>query len=240
MKTTALVLTAALFALVLPLAMSAQDKAGAPETSITGCFNKGAAEGSYVITDDKTNKKITVSGDAGMLAPHANNHKVTISGTMTKEKNESIGKIKPLFTRAHRRLPAPRPCPHWELSPAAPARQRLGRARWTARQAVRRPRRTPRRAAKAQAWACLLQGADWCKRLGRLQPSGTRRGAAEAFCCGRAARGQDKRCGTRAAAGRTGGGEQDAGPSALTTHRRCERGPQTEDQTRAVGTHDPT
>jgi hypothetical protein len=38
MKTTALVLTAALFALVLPLAMSAQDKAGAPETSITGCF----------------------------------------------------------------------------------------------------------------------------------------------------------------------------------------------------------
>jgi len=137
MKTTALVLTAALFALVLPLAMSAQDKAGAPETSITGCFNKGAAEGSYVITDDKTNKKITVSGDAGMLAPHANNHKVTISGTMTKEKNESIGKIKPLFTRAHRRLPAPRPCPHWELSPAAPARQRLASS--VDRQAGRTP-----------------------------------------------------------------------------------------------------
>jgi hypothetical protein len=90
---------------------------------------------------------------------------------------------------------------------------------------------------------CKAQ-ADWCKRLGRLpwdgcKPSGTRRGAAEASCCGRAARGQDKRCGTRAAAGCTGG-EQDAGPSALATHRRCERGLQTEDQTRAVGTHEPT
>jgi hypothetical protein len=90
MKTTALVLMAALIALVLPMAMSAQDKAGAPETSITGCFNKGAADGSFVITDEKTNKKITVTGDAGMLAPHANNHKVTISGTMTKEKNEDV------------------------------------------------------------------------------------------------------------------------------------------------------
>src|SRR5262249_18008245 len=27
---------------------------------------------------------------------------------------------KPLFTRVHRRLPAPRPCPPWELSPAIP------------------------------------------------------------------------------------------------------------------------
>jgi len=30
------------------------------------------------------------------------------------------------------------------------------------------------------------------------------------------------------------GCEQDAGPSALTTHRQCERGPQAEDQTRAA------
>jgi|GEM_PF-5120347 len=29
----------------------------------------------------------------------------------------------------HRRLPAPRPCPYWALSPAVPARQWLGRAR---------------------------------------------------------------------------------------------------------------
>jgi hypothetical protein len=90
MRPTALILIAALIALALPMAMPAQEKAAAPETSITGCFNKGAADGSYVITDEKTNKKITVSGDAGMLAPHANNHKVTISGTMTKEKNEDV------------------------------------------------------------------------------------------------------------------------------------------------------
>jgi hypothetical protein len=37
----------------------------------------------------------------------------------------------------HRHLPAPRPCPHWELSLAAPARQRLASS--VDRQAGRTP-----------------------------------------------------------------------------------------------------
>jgi len=76
MKPTALVLIAAVLALALPMALPAQEKKGAAETSITGCFNKGDAAGYYVLTDEKTSKKITVTGDAAMLAGHANNHKV--------------------------------------------------------------------------------------------------------------------------------------------------------------------
>jgi hypothetical protein len=94
MKRTALVLIATLIALALPLAMSAQEKEGAAEMSVTGCFHKGDAEGSYVITDEKTGKKITVIGDAGMLAsakPHGRSgHKVTITGSMTKEKDKDV------------------------------------------------------------------------------------------------------------------------------------------------------
>jgi hypothetical protein len=52
-----------------------------------------------------------------------------------------------------------------------------------------------------------------------------------AHACGREARCEEKGRGTRVAAGRLG--EQDAAPSALTTHRRGERGPQAEDQTRS-------
>ena len=99
----------------------------------------------------------------------------------------SIGKIKP----PHASPPAPprtRPCPYWELSPAAPARQRLARS-VDRRQAVRRPRREPRRAAKVQACHGARQK-GWCKGLGlslarrrlgqtsgRLQPPSTGGGA---------------------------------------------------------------
>jgi hypothetical protein len=101
MKPTALVLIATLIALALPLAMSAQEKKDAPEMSVTGCFNKGDAEGYYVITDEKTGKKITVIGDAGMLASHAkppnrSGHKVTITGFMTKEKDRDVLKASKL------------------------------------------------------------------------------------------------------------------------------------------------
>jgi hypothetical protein len=96
MKPTALVLIATLIALALPLAMPAQEKKDAAEMSVTGCFNKGDAEGYYVITDEKTSKKITVTGDAGMLGRHANNHKVTITGSMTKEKDKDVLKASKL------------------------------------------------------------------------------------------------------------------------------------------------
>ena len=95
MKPTALVLIATLMALALSLAVSAQEKKDAAEMSVTGCFNIGDAEGYYVITDEKTGKKITVIGDAGMLASHAKpgsrpGHKVTITGSMTTEKDKDV------------------------------------------------------------------------------------------------------------------------------------------------------
>lgn len=101
MKPTALVVIATLIALALPLALHAQEKKDATELSITGCFNKGDAEGYYVITDEKTGKKTTVIGDAGMLASHAKpasqrGHKVTITGSMTKEKDKDVLKASKL------------------------------------------------------------------------------------------------------------------------------------------------
>ena len=90
MKPTALGLIAALIALALPMALPAQENKAAPEMSMTGCFNKGDAAGYYVLTEEKTNKKITVTGDAAMLAAHANNHKVTLTGSMTKDKDKDV------------------------------------------------------------------------------------------------------------------------------------------------------
>jgi hypothetical protein len=87
--------TVALFTAMslLPLAVSAQNKApdkmGGAMT-YTGCFNKGDAAGQYVLTDDKSGKKIMVTGDDAMLAKHANNHKVTITGTMGKDGNMTV------------------------------------------------------------------------------------------------------------------------------------------------------
>lgn len=90
MKLTAFVLIAALVALALPMAMPAQEKKDSKEVSITGCFNKGEAAGSYVITDEKTNKKVMVTGDPAKLDRHANNHKVTLTGAMAKEKDKEV------------------------------------------------------------------------------------------------------------------------------------------------------
>ncbi len=35
-------------------------------------------------------KEYVVTGDAGMLARHANNHRVTITGNMAKEKDKDV------------------------------------------------------------------------------------------------------------------------------------------------------
>jgi hypothetical protein len=63
---------------------------GAGTVSITGCLNKGAAPDQYVIKEDKTSKETVVTGDAKLLAAHANNHQVTITGTMGKEDNKEV------------------------------------------------------------------------------------------------------------------------------------------------------
>ena len=85
------VLVVVLVALSLPLAMFAQEKKDAASVSITGCFNKGDSADHFVLTDEKGMKHV-VTGDPAMLARHANNHKVTITGTMTKEKNQDVVK----------------------------------------------------------------------------------------------------------------------------------------------------
>ena len=64
--------------------------------SITGCLNKGADADHYVIKDDKTGKETVVMGDATLLARHANNHQVTLTGTMAKDKDKDVLKASDL------------------------------------------------------------------------------------------------------------------------------------------------
>jgi hypothetical protein len=83
-------------ALLLPLAAIGQEKKESGSVSITGCLNKGAASDQYVIKDDKTGKETAVTGDAALLDRHANNHQVTVTGTMAKEKDKDVLKASDL------------------------------------------------------------------------------------------------------------------------------------------------
>ena len=91
-----LLLAAAVAAVLLvPFTLTAQEKKDAGSVSVTGCFNKGADADHYVLKDEK-GKEYIVTGDAGMLARHANNHRVTITGNMTKEKGQDVIKASDL------------------------------------------------------------------------------------------------------------------------------------------------
>ena len=85
-----LLVVAVMVAVLLPVAFAAQDKKDAGTVSITGCFNKGADADHYVIKDEKSGKDTVVMGDAAMLSAHANNHKVTITGSMGKDKDKDV------------------------------------------------------------------------------------------------------------------------------------------------------
>ena len=76
-------------AILLPLALVGQEKKDGGSVSVTGCFNKGADADHYVLKDEK-GKEFVVTGDAGMLSRHANNHRVTITGNMGKEKDKDV------------------------------------------------------------------------------------------------------------------------------------------------------
>jgi uncharacterized protein YdeI (BOF family) len=89
MNAKVLFVVALLTAFLLPLTVAGQEKKDAGSVSVTGCFNKGADADHYVLKDEK-GKEYVVTGDAGMLARHANNHRVTITGNMAKEKNKDI------------------------------------------------------------------------------------------------------------------------------------------------------
>jgi hypothetical protein len=90
MKARTVFVIALVVALALPLTVSAQDKKDSGSVSMTGCLNKGAAADQYVLKDEKTGKETVVMGDAKLLAGHAANHQVTITGTMTKEKDKDV------------------------------------------------------------------------------------------------------------------------------------------------------
>ena len=89
MNRKVLFVVAVLTAILLPLALVGQEKKDAGSVSVTGCFNKGADADHYVLKDEK-GKDYVVTGDAGMLARHANNHRVTITGNMGKEKDKDV------------------------------------------------------------------------------------------------------------------------------------------------------
>ena len=78
--------------LLMAVTAVAQDKKPG-ETSVTGCLNKGDAAGTYVLTEENTNKKIMATGDPTTIDRHANNHKVTLTGTMAKEKDKDVLKV---------------------------------------------------------------------------------------------------------------------------------------------------
>jgi hypothetical protein len=83
----------------LPLTVTAQEKKDQEKkgsASITGCLNKGEDADHYVIKDEKTGKETVVMGDAALLDRHANNHQVTISGTMGKDKGKDVLKANDL------------------------------------------------------------------------------------------------------------------------------------------------
>ena len=94
---------AMLVAATLPLAVmgQGQEKKGGAEkkdaaagsVSITGCLNKGADADHYVIKDDKTGKETIVMGTAAVISRHANNHQVTLTGTMAKDKAADVLKV---------------------------------------------------------------------------------------------------------------------------------------------------
>src|SRR2546425_3704987 len=91
MNRKVLFVAAVLTAFLLPLTLVGQEKKDAGSVSITGCFNKGADADHYVLKDEK-GKEYVVTGDAGMLARHANNHRVTITGNMGKENGKDVVK----------------------------------------------------------------------------------------------------------------------------------------------------
>ena len=89
-------------AILLPVVLVGQEKKGGGEKkdmggtqTVTGCFNKGADADHFVIKDDK-GKETVVTGDASTLARHANNHNVTLTGTMAKEQGKDVFKASDL------------------------------------------------------------------------------------------------------------------------------------------------
>ena len=96
MNARLLFMVALIVAFALPLAVIGQEKKDEGSVTITGCLNKGTDADHYVIKDDKTGTETIVTGDAKMIAGHANNHQVTLTGTMAKDKDKDVLKVSDL------------------------------------------------------------------------------------------------------------------------------------------------
>src|SRR5215470_7524560 len=90
-----------MMAILLPMTLVGQEKKGGKKggggdkmapMSVTGCLNKGADADHFTLKDDQ-GKEYTVTGDSATLARHANNHNVTITGTMAKEGGKDVLKM---------------------------------------------------------------------------------------------------------------------------------------------------
>ena len=101
MNATFVSVIALIAACLLPLTVIAQEKnqekKGSGSASITGCLNKGEDAEHYVIKDEKTGKETVVMGDAALLERHANNHQVTVTGSMSKDKGKDVLKANDLM-----------------------------------------------------------------------------------------------------------------------------------------------
>lgn len=67
------------------------DKAKVGET-ITGCLNKGAQAGEFILTDEKSGQQIMVTGSSD-LDKHAVNHKVKLSGSRELGDRKHVFKV---------------------------------------------------------------------------------------------------------------------------------------------------
>lgn len=89
-----------MLAILLPMTIVGQEKKGGGKKgmdkmapmSVTGCLNKGADADHFMLKDDQ-GKEYTVTGDSATLAKHANNHNVTITGTMSKDNGKDVLKM---------------------------------------------------------------------------------------------------------------------------------------------------
>jgi hypothetical protein len=59
--------------------------------SITGCLNLRSG-GQYILTEEKTERAVTViaADPQADLKPHGHNHRVTITGTWTREQDKEV------------------------------------------------------------------------------------------------------------------------------------------------------
>lgn len=67
---------------------SAQSQQSGSAVSITGCLTKGAADGAYVITDQKTGEKYPFSGPPQL--DKFVNQTVTLSGGLTTQGSDKV------------------------------------------------------------------------------------------------------------------------------------------------------